>query len=67
MGHLDDALTEHGWLQMQSTIQQYLDAQVHWDVIISSPLQRCQNFAAAFAKQLELPLLLNAESRNVFW
>ncbi len=66
-GHLDDALTEQGWLQMQSTIQQYLDAQVHWDVIISSPLQRCQNFAAAFAKQLELPLLLNAEIKEMYF
>lgn len=66
-GHLDDALTEHGWLQMQSTIQQYLDAQVHWDVIISSPLQRCQNFAAAFAKQLELPLLLKAEIKEMYF
>lgn len=66
-GHLDDALTEQGWLQMQSTIQQYLDAQVHWDVIISSPLQRCQNFAAAFAEQLELPLLLNAEIKEMYF
>lgn len=66
-GHLDDALTEHGWLQMQSTIQQYLDAQVHWDVIISSPLQRCQNFAAALAEQLELPLLLNAEIKEMYF
>lgn len=66
-GHLDDVLTEHGWLQMQSTIQQYLDAQVHWDVIISSPLQRCQNFAAALAKQLELPLLLNAEIKEMYF
>lgn len=66
-GHLDDALTEHGWLQMQSTLQQYLDVQVHWDVIISSPLQRCQKFAAAFAKQLELPLLLNAEIKEMYF
>ncbi|ENV07555.1 hypothetical protein F966_03412 [Acinetobacter higginsii] len=66
-GHLDDALTEHGWLQMQSTIQQYLDAQVHWDVIISSPLQRCQKFAAALAKQLKLPLLLNAEIKEMYF
>ncbi|ENX37983.1 hypothetical protein F888_02163 [Acinetobacter courvalinii] len=66
-GHLDDALTEQGWLQMQSTIQQYLDAQVHWDVIISSPLQRCQNFAVALAKQLELPLLFNAEIKEMYF
>ncbi|USA54363.1 histidine phosphatase family protein [Acinetobacter sp. C32I] len=66
-GHLDDALTEHGWLQMQSTIQQQLDAQVQWDVIISSPLQRCQKFAAALAKQLELPLLLNTEIKEMYF
>ncbi|WEI18029.1 histidine phosphatase family protein [Acinetobacter proteolyticus] len=66
-GHLDDALTEHGWLQMQSTIQQQLDAQLQWDVIISSPLQRCQKFAAALAKQLELPLLLNAEIKEMYF
>lgn len=66
-GHLDDALTEHGWLQMQSTVQQQLDAQLQWDVIISSPLQRCQNFAAALAKQLELPLLLNAEIKEMYF
>ena len=66
-GHLDDALTEHGWLQMQSTVQQQLDAQIQWDVIISSPLQRCQNFAAALAKQLELPLLLNAEIKEMYF
>ncbi|NNP75776.1 fructose-2,6-bisphosphatase [Acinetobacter sp. Ac_3412] len=66
-GHLDDALTEHGWLQMQSTIQQYLDTQVQWDVIISSPLQRCQKFAAALAKQLELPLLLDAEIKEMYF
>lgn len=66
-GHLDDALTEHGWLQMQSTIQQQLDAQLQWDVIISSPLQRCQKFAAALAKQLELPLLLNTEIKEMYF
>jgi alpha-ribazole phosphatase len=66
-GHLDDVLTEHGWLQMQSTIQQHLDAQLQWDVIISSPLQRCQKFAAVLAEQLELPLLLNAEIKEMYF
>lgn len=66
-GHLDDALTEQGWLQMQSTVQQYLDSQVKWDVIVSSPLQRCQAFACKLAKQLELPLLLNAEIKEMYF
>ena len=66
-GHLDDELTEQGWLQMQSTIQQYLDDQMQWDVIISSPLQRCQKFAIELAKQLDLPLLLNAEIKEMYF
>lgn len=66
-GHLDDELTEQGWLQMQSTIQQALNAQMHWDVIISSPLQRCQKFAVALAQQLERPLLLHTEMKEMFF
>ncbi|MCH7351318.1 histidine phosphatase family protein [Acinetobacter sp. NIPH 1958] len=66
-GHLDDALTEQGWLQMQSTVQQHLDSQLKWDVIVSSPLQRCQAFACKLAKQLELPLLLNAEIKEMYF
>lgn len=66
-GHLDDALTEQGWLQMQSTIQRAMDAGMEWDVIISSPLQRCQKFAAALAEQLELPLRLNADIKEMYF
>ncbi|MBJ8481910.1 histidine phosphatase family protein [Acinetobacter vivianii] len=66
-GHLDDELTEQGWLQMQTTIQQALNAQMHWDVIISSPLQRCQKFAVALAQQLERPLLLHSDIKEMFF
>jgi len=66
-GHLDDELTEQGWLQMQSTIQQALNAHMYWDVIISSPLQRCQKFAVALAQQLERPLLLHSDMKEMFF
>ncbi|OEC92352.1 histidine phosphatase family protein [Acinetobacter sp. YK3] len=66
-GHLDDELTEQGWLQMQTTTQQALNAQMHWDVIISSPLQRCQKFAVALAQQLERPLLLHSDIKEMFF
>ncbi|WP_032863125.1 histidine phosphatase family protein [Acinetobacter sp. NIPH 2100] len=66
-GHLDDALTEQGWQQMQNTVQQHLDNQVKWDVIVSSPLQRCQTFARKLAKQLELPVLLNADIQEMYF
>lgn len=64
-GHLDDELTEKGWLQMQSTIKHHLDTQRQWDVIISSPLQRCHKFAQALAKQLKLPLSLYPEIKEM--
>jgi len=41
-GHgIDDPLSEKGWQQMKSSSQQVQD----WEVIISSPMQRCLSFA----------------------
>ena len=39
-GNQDDPLTDHGWQQMHSATQHQ-----SWDLIASSPLQRCQAFA----------------------
>lgn len=66
-GHLDDELTEQGWLQMQTTVQGYLDAQQYWDVIISSPLQRCRLFAENLANQLQRPLLINENIKEMYF
>jgi alpha-ribazole phosphatase len=51
-GSLDDALTDTGWAQMRSAVEQGGP----WDRIVSSPLQRCARFAEALAEQLALPL-----------
>lgn len=64
-GHLDDELTEQGWLQMQTTIQQHLDQHKHWDVIFSSPLQRCSLFAENLAKQLDLAFIINPHIKEM--
>lgn len=64
-GHLDDDLTEQGWLQMQSTIQQYITTPVDWDVIISSPLRRCRCFAEHLANQLGLPMRVNKHIKEM--
>ena len=66
-GHLDDPLTEIGWQQMQSTIQKHMasKADAQWDVIISSPLQRCQLFAEQLAEQLQLPLTINPHIKEM--
>lgn len=66
-GHTDDELTENGWLQMQSTIQQYVAGGTNWDVIFSSPLQRCQAFAINLAEQLEIPLQLNMHIKEMYF
>ncbi|MBF4455795.1 histidine phosphatase family protein [Acinetobacter sp. SK-43] len=66
-GHTDDELTENGWLQMQSTIQQYVAGGTNWDVIFSSPLQRCHVFAINLAEQLEIPLQLNMHIKEMYF
>ena len=64
-GHLDDDLTEQGWLQMQSTIQQHITTTMDWDVIISSPLRRCHCFAEHLANQLGLPMRVNEHIKEM--
>lgn len=50
-GSTDDALTEQGWQQMQQTVAQ---ASTAWQIIFTSPLQRCQRFAEDLAQQLDI-------------
>lgn len=51
-GSLDDALTEAGWAQLRAAVQ----ADEHWDALVSSPLQRCARFAEELAAARNLPL-----------
>ena len=57
-GRTDDALTAKGWAQMKSTIAQAEQLRQAWDVIYSSPLQRCRLFAEQWAEQKQLPLYI---------
>ncbi|MBC9228541.1 histidine phosphatase family protein [bacterium SPL81] len=66
-GHTDDELTENGWLQMQSTIQQNVAGGTNWDVIFSSPLQRCHTFSINLAEQHEIPLQLNMHIKEMYF
>ncbi|MCF7969759.1 MAG: alpha-ribazole phosphatase family protein [Methylococcaceae bacterium] len=52
-GITDDPLTAKGWQQMQDK----LNGDTHWDVIISSPLSRCYQFATALTSKLQQPLI----------
>jgi len=64
-GHLDDELTEKGWQQMQSTIEQLTNQS--WDVIVSSSLKRCACFAEKLAETTQLPLLLNHDLKEMYF
>lgn len=56
-GSTDDALTENGWQQMQSTLEQAIQDGMQWDLVISSPLQRCLAFAKHTASLLNVELI----------
>ena len=51
-GSTDDPLSEAGWQQMRTSLQGH----ANWDVIVSSPLRRCAEFAAEVADQHKLEI-----------
>jgi len=51
-GQIDDPLSEKGWQQMRAAVMGRQD----WDVIYSSPLKRCAEFAQELSGRLLLPL-----------
>jgi len=51
-GSTDDPLSEDGWQQMRTS----LEGHSGWDVIVSSPLRRCAEFAAEVADKHKLKL-----------
>ncbi|WP_109441153.1 histidine phosphatase family protein [Acinetobacter haemolyticus] len=66
-GHLDDALTDQGWSQMQATVQQHIDTRQLWDVIVCSPLQRCRLFAEHLSQQVQRPLVINPHLKEMYF
>ncbi|ENB9663565.1 alpha-ribazole phosphatase family protein [Pseudomonas putida] len=51
-GSLDDALTDKGWAQMRSAVAEAGP----WQVLVSSPLQRCARFADELGARLNVPV-----------
>ncbi|MDH1099639.1 alpha-ribazole phosphatase family protein [Pseudomonas mosselii] len=60
-GSLDDALTESGWEQMRQAVAD----SGPWDLLVSSPLQRCAAFADELGVRLNLPVLREAGVREL--
>lgn len=60
-GQIDDPLSDKGWQQMRAAVAGRED----WDVIWSSTLSRCAEFARELAAQRQLPLTLDARLREI--
>jgi len=58
IGSSDVALTPLGVQQMQQSVDSALAKGVQWDLIISSPLKRCLDFADTLAQTLSLEVLI---------
>lgn len=51
-GSTDDLLTDQGWQQMVKALENKND----WDLIVSSPLQRCREFAELIASEDDIDI-----------
>ncbi len=60
-GSTDDQLTDIGWQQMVSTI----DGKDGWDIIITSPLSSCREFAEVIAQEDEIDLEINEQFKEI--
>ncbi|MCF7981287.1 MAG: histidine phosphatase family protein [Pseudomonadales bacterium] len=63
-GHTDVALTDSGWRQMQESLR-LVDPPWPWQRIITSPLQRCQQFTHHLAEEIGIPWETNASFREI--
>lgn len=60
-GQIDDPLSEQGWQQMRAAVMGRQD----WDVIYSSPLKRCAEFAQELSGHLLLPLKTDERLKEI--
>lgn len=60
-GSTDDPLTDAGWQQMVIALQDKQD----WDLIVSSPLQRCCEFAELVAGEDEIDLNVDKSFQEI--
>lgn len=60
-GHTDDPLSATGWAQMRAAVQ----GEGQWQVVVSSPLLRCAEFAAELAARAGVPLETEARFKEI--
>ncbi len=61
-GTTDDPLSREGWLQMRQAVGD----QAPWDVIITSPLRRCREFANWLGAQHHIPVQEQSDLAELF-
>lgn len=64
IGSSDVALIDLGWQQMRASLDQALNEGKHWDIILSSPLIRCSQFAKKVACELAIPIVIKEQLRE---
>ena len=64
-GSTDDALTLEGWQDMQRTLDTAIATGQRWDMVASSPLQRCLQVAQFVAQVQQLPLYIDAQFQEM--
>lgn len=62
-GRTDSELSVSGWQQMQNTIEG--NSIRSWQVIISSPMQRCSQYAQQLAKNLNINCICIADFQEI--
>lgn len=63
-GSLDDPLSPNGWAQMRQSVDHRPGGNA-WQVVVSSPLRRCADFARALATESGIPLIIANDFREM--
>lgn len=64
-GSTNVALTERGWSQMKSALLSDQPKATPWDKVITSPLVRCCRFAEHLSTQLDIPMVVENDLREM--
>jgi len=63
---VDDPLSDTGWQQLETRMQTLADrGGADWNVVVTSPLLRCRNYAEAYADRYDLPVVVDPDLREI--
>lgn len=60
LGSTNAALTDKGWSQMHNAVSDHV-----YDMVITSPLLRCVDFAKDYSEQQNIPLVIEDDLREI--